>query len=386
MSLYELAILGSPTQNERETLTSTLASMVKDFDLHLGSDVMIHDGVSVASRVPENAFCAIYFGGDPETDLAVAKKLVEGSMPIIPTVGPHGDFGTEIPSLLQPANGLRRRTDDADLTELAAAALECVGLLRPQRRVFISYRRTESRIAALQMHDLLSARGFDVFLDTHGIRPGDPFQEVLWHRLVDSDVMVMLDTPTYFGSRWTRQEIARARAKEIQVIRVIWPRHTPSKLTDMSETVYLDPEELLGADGPIVDATADSIAVRVERLRSMSIAARYMSITGKLRADVEKIGGAIEGIGAHRAMAVRVLNDQLVWAYPVVGIPTAETLNDIVKKAKRAEQDNSPILVYDHIGIRPAWIEHLSWLDEQIKSVRAIRVSEAGWALAGMDD
>src|SRR3546814_19005773 len=81
------------------------------------------------------------------------------------------------------------------------------------------------------------------------IRPGDPFQDVLWHRLVDSDVMVMLDTPTYFDSRWTRQEIGRARAKEIQVLRVIWPEHTPNKLTDLAETIYLDPKALQGQIG-----------------------------------------------------------------------------------------------------------------------------------------
>src|SRR3546814_2478396 len=100
------------------------------------------------------------------------------------------------------------------------------------------------------------------------IRPGDPFQDVLWHRLVDSDVMVMLDTPTYFDSRWTRQEIGRARAKEIQVLRVIWPEHTPKKLTDLAETIYLDPKELEGPDGPIVAQTADTIVLQVERLRS----------------------------------------------------------------------------------------------------------------------
>ena len=43
-------------------------------------------------------------------------------------------------------------------------------------------RRAESRAAALQLHDLLTARGFDVFLDTHDIRLGDPFQDVLWHQ------------------------------------------------------------------------------------------------------------------------------------------------------------------------------------------------------------
>src|SRR3546814_3711382 len=98
--------------------------------------------------------------------------------------------------------------------------LECVGLLRRQRRVFVSYRRVESRAAALQLPDLLASRGFDVFLDTHDIRPGEPFQDVLWHRLVDSGVSVMLDTPTYFDSRWSRKEIGRASAEEIQGLRV----------------------------------------------------------------------------------------------------------------------------------------------------------------------
>jgi hypothetical protein len=258
--------------------------------------------------------------------------------------------------------------------------------LRRQRRVFVSYRRIESRAAALQLHDLLAARGFDVFLDTHDIRPGDPFQDVLWHRLVDSDVMVMLDTPGYFDSRWTRQEIGRARAKDIQVLRVIWPEHIPNKLTDMAETVYLDAAELEGPDGPIKSAVADTIILKVERLRSRSIAARYLSITGKLRADVEKIGGSVEGVGAHRAIAVKLLDDRKIWAYPIVGVPTAEILNDVAEKATRADQRETPVLVYDHIGIRDAWSVHLRWLDEQIKAVRAVKVSEAGWAFAGWEE
>ncbi|MGI6852077.1 toll/interleukin-1 receptor domain-containing protein [Mesorhizobium sp. 1B3] len=386
MSLYELAILGQPTGEERRRLTTTIGEMIADFGLSVGEDILIHDGQSVGGRDRRNAFAAIYFGRAGHPELAQVEELVAASMPVIPTVGHTEDFGALIPKVLQFANGLRRRPDDGNLTELSSAVLECVGLLRPQRRVFVSYRRTESRAAALQLHDLLNSRGFDVFLDTHDIRPGDPFQDVLWHRLVDSDVMVMLDTPSYSASRWTRQEIGRARAKEIQVIRVIWPEHTPTMLTDMAESVYLDPEELLGQEGPIVEAIAESIVLRVERLRSRSIAARYMSITGKFRADVEKIGASIEAIGAHRAIAVRLLNERLVWAYPIVGIPSAEALNDVASKAKKAEQGEAPVLVYDHVGIRDAWIQHLAWLDEQIKSVKAIRVAEAGWALAGMDD
>jgi hypothetical protein len=385
MSLYELAILGSVAAKDREALNDTLRDMIDDFGMVLGTDVLVHGADTINNRDKRAAFAATYFGGIPHADLEAAEELVRASAPIIPTVAASGDFATEIPAFLQFANGLNRRHGDSKLTELASALLECVGLLRRQRRVFVSYRRMESRGTALQLHDLLSARGFDVFLDTHDIRPGDPFQDVLWHRLVDSDVMVMLDTPSYFDSRWTRQEIGRARAKDIQVLRVIWPEHTPSKLTDLAETTYLEPAELLGPDGPIIAEAAEAIVLLLERLRSRSIAARYMSITGKLRADVEKIGAAVECVGAHRAISVRLLNDRRIWAYPIVGIPTAEILNDVAEKARRANQDEVPVLVYDHIGIREAWNSHLRWLDENIHAVRAIKVAEAGWTLAAWE-
>src|SRR5262249_40902685 len=156
-------------------------------------------------------------------------------------------------------------------------------------------------------------RGFDVFLDTHDVRPGERFQDVLWHRLCDSDVMVMLDTPTYFENKWTRQELGRARAKEIHVLRVVWPDHAGSALTALAETIYLGADDLHAVEGPLIAPVADRIAIAVERLRSKSIASRYMSITGKLRVDVERIGGSIVGIGAHRAIAVQLDDRRRVW-------------------------------------------------------------------------
>jgi hypothetical protein len=385
LSLYELAILGDVTGHDRARLSETVRSMVADFGLEIGTDVVIHDAATVGARDKRAAFAGAYFGGDPGRDLPAVEELLQSSAPVIPTIASDGNFATQIPPRLRFSNGLRRRADDPEMNELAAALLECVGLLRKQRRVFVSYRRTESRSAAMQLHDLLSSRGFDVFLDTHDIRPGEPFQDVLWHRLCDSDVMIMLDTPTYFEGKWTRQELGRARAKEVHVLRVIWPDHVASTLTALAETIYLNAGDLVAADGPIIEATADRIALAVERLRSKSIASRYMSITGKLRADVERIGGSIVGIGSHRAIAIQLDDKRRAWAYPVVGIPTAELLNDVADKARRADQREIPILVYDHVGISDAWISHLKWLDDNIAAVRAIKSSESSWQLAAWE-
>lgn len=386
MSTYEIGLLGDVTDADRDTLVAAITKLIADFDLEVGRDVMIRVGNSFDEREGHAATAAAYFGGMVQADQELTRRAFASSLPVIPTVPAAGDFGAMVPAFLQGANGLRRRADDPEMLELAVALLECIGLLRSQRRVFVSYRRVESRNAAVQLHDLLSGRGFDVFLDTHDIRPGEPFQDVLWHRLCDSDVMVMLDTPTYFESKWTRQELGRARAKEIHVLRVVWPDHSPTRHTDFAETIYLDRVELSGGDGPIVDGVADQIVLAIESLRSRSIAARYMSITGKLRAEVERIGGAVEGVGAHRAISLRLPDSSKLWAYPIVGIPTADLFNDVAEKALKADQREMPILVYDHIGIRDQWVAHLKWLDQNISTVRAIRVAEAAWTLAAWEN
>ena len=385
MGIYEIGLLGDVTDADRDILLATIKKLITDFDLEIGREVMIRSGGSFDERDRHAASAVAYFGGAAQADQELACRVVSASVPLIPTIPADGDFGALIPAFLQGANGLRRRSDDPEMLGLTVGLLECLGLLRQQRQVFVSYRRVEARNAAVQLHDLLSGRGFDVFLDTHDIRPGEPFQDVLWHRLCDSDVMVMLDTPTYFESKWTRQELGRARAKEIHVLRIVWPDHTPTKQTDFAETIYLDRAELSAGDGPIIDEVADQIVLAIENLRSRSIAARYMSITGKLRAEVEKIGGEVFGVGAHRAISLRLPDDTRLWAYPIVGIPSANLLNDVVEKAHRADQCGIPILVYDHIGIHDQWMAHLKWLDKNISAVRAIRVAEAAWTLAAWE-
>lgn len=385
MSTYEIGLLGDFTEGERDSLIAAIADLISNFDLEIGRDLTVRCGDDFTARERRAATVVAYFGGAEPAHQELVRCALDASLPVVPTIPPAGDFGALVPDFLQRANGLRRRTDDPQMLELAVVLLECIGLLRPQRRVFVSYRRIESRSAAVQIHDLLSGRGFDVFLDTHDIRPGEPFQDVLWHRLCDSDVMVMLDTPTYFESKWTRQELGRARAKEIHVLRLVWPDHTPTAQTDFAETIYLNRAELSGGDGPIIDEVADQIVLAIENLRSRSIASRYLSITGKLRAEVEKIGGHVNAVGAHRAISLQLADGTKLWAYPVVGIPTADLLNDVVEKARQADQDGFPILVYDHIGIRDKWIAHLKWLDENISSIRAIRVTEAAWELVALE-
>jgi hypothetical protein len=236
----------------------------------------------------------------------------------------------------------------------------------------------------VQLHDELSGRGFDVFLDTHDILPGDVFQEMLWHRLADCDVVIMLDTKDYFGSKWTKQELGRSLAQGIQILRVIWPGHQPTRHLTLSDALQLGSSDL-DEGGKLVAARVDEVVRRTESLRSRSVASRHREIAGSLRVQVERIGGRFDGIGAHRAMALTLPNGMEIQAYPVVGVPTAELLNDVHDKAMSAANGRFPCLAYDHHGIRPTWRAHLEWLDAQVKEVRALRVFDAAWELAEWD-
>ena len=82
---------------------------------------------------------------------------------------------------------------------------------------------------------------------------------------------------------------------------------------------------------------------------------------------------------------MRLEDGRKVWAYPVVGVPTAETLYDVAEKARHAGVGEAPLLVYDNVGIWDKWGAHLAWLDQHIKVVRSVKVHEAGWQLAAWE-
>ncbi|MCY4459299.1 MAG: hypothetical protein OXC26_02695 [Albidovulum sp.] len=119
----------------------------------------------------------------------------------------------------------------------------------------------------------------------------------------------------------------------------------------------------------------EDIVDMVERLRARGMAARHTEIAGKLKTGVEAIGGKIAGPGAYRCVSIKLKTGGETWAYPVIGVPTANMMHDVAQRAHKARQ-SGPYLVYDHTGITESWLMHLSWLDKRIPEVDFLRVSD----------
>ena len=374
-ALYQLAMLGAPTDAQMHDIEEIVDQAVRAFNLRLGYEVGWEVRPAQFLPIQQRSSAAAFFGG-ANPPLGNVADLLTNGIPVLPVATDVTKVGSEIPAVLQPLNCIAY--DAGGAQRVATALLECAGLLPRQRRVFLSYRRSEAREAALQLYDALSARLFDVFLDTHGIPPAEDFQTMLWHRLCDSDALLMLDTPGYFESRWTSAEFGRALAKGISVLRVGWPDCTPSARTATASRAELLPEEVDSDTGRLADSAVERICLQLEEVRSQSHAVRSVNLTSNLSNAIQSIGGQLTGVGPNRAIYIHLPDDRNVVVYPTVGVPTSTTLHD----AATNSPDQSVAVVYDHVGLHPRWLGHLDWLGQHIHAARWVKASEAGWQFA----
>lgn len=377
MPLYSLALLGNPTEDQ----IATFQSLLNDAQTHFGlesDDICLQICPPQFRPNPRSCAAAVLIGGPGGANLDICRIVDIQSLPILPVVSTATAVQQEVPEAVRALNCLF--LDEAPIERVFSALLECIGLLPRQRRVFLSYRRTESTAAAIQLFAELSARQFDVFLDTHCIGAGLDFQEQLWHQLSDVDVLVMLDTPSYFNSRWTDAEYGRALAKGIGVLRVQWPDSTPSATTATASRVELLNTEL-SIDGQLTHDAVARICRQLEAVRSLSHALRTRSLIDSVRNAIELIEGRVEAIGPARMMQVTLRNGRKLSVQPTIGVPTAVTLEEALG---RAGHDDCA-LVYNHYGIMRRWQDHLAWLEARIGGSRWIRQSDAAWEFAGWD-
>jgi hypothetical protein len=375
MSLYELAVLGHPTDAQIQELQSLVVQLQNQFGLGSGEITL---QICPPSFQPNRRSCAaaLFIGGAEGANFDISAVVDPQIVPILPVVSTETLVAAEVPPLLRALNCIF--LDKVPMERLFSALLECVGLLPRQRRVFLSYRRTESTAIAVQLFAELSARQFDVFLDTHSIGAGVDFQEQLWHQLSDVDVLLMLESPEYFASRWTDAEYGRALAKGIGVLRVQWPDTTPSPVTSTASRAELLVDEFR-ADGQLSDVAIQRICRQLEAVRSQSHALRTMSLMDAVRIAIEQIEGQVNGVGPGRLMQVTLRNGRRVSVQPTLGVPTAMTLQETLL---RAGHDDCAV-VYNHYGIMASWQAHLEWLAKRVGGSPWVRQSDAAWDFAG---
>ncbi|KPW52774.1 hypothetical protein ALO95_200319 [Pseudomonas syringae pv. antirrhini] len=382
--LYCLGLLGNIPQNLMPSLRESIYSGLETLGLVVGRDVSLFEGSALEFKPAIDRCSAALCFDVANHEQAAIEKLMQRRVPLIPVASTKSRFASEFPGKLGALNGLEV-SDGANT--LATALLESAALIPRQRRIFLSYRRVESTEVALQLFAALSARQYDVFLDTHGIQSGEHFQEVLWQKLCDSDVMIYLDTPGYFDSRWTEAEFARATLRGLSVLRVAWP-DVESKASQiiggeviLSETSFAPAVSAASGVEPelnrrIADTHLDEIVRLVELLRTQSVASRYAKVVSKLGHTLAEYGGEIIGQSVSRSLIVSMRGKNIT-VYPELGVPTSYALYEAT-----LNMHTPPVaVVYYHVGIKERkWRAHMEWFAGYVTDhVRLVTTEDAAW-------
>lgn len=378
---YQLIFLGNTgckaCMNVRKRFLEMLS--VRGLDASL---VAVLDGTKVVAGEYKSSkpTFAYYFGdqnhGDKDVD--ALKILMGNGDAVYPVFFTEGQFEQEVPAILKPINGVYYSDDKLD--SIVNVAFEELRLLRKKRRVFISYKRSDSAAVANQLYDVLSRHQFDVFLDTYSIRGAADFQMELHHRITDSDVLIQLNSQSFKDSKWCEEEITEANARRVGVLQVNWPGVKPDvkdELSVIKRLVELDfrRKRYKRNTSTLKTKVLNELANEVEAIRARNIAARQDNLTGEFVKEAARHGRTVI---KEPTFLVEQMKDGNSWYYiPAIGVPQSIDCYESVKMLERwnGNMPEKVFLIYDDLSILPKWIEHLEWMNQYLE-VKTIKMQE----------
>ncbi len=388
---YQLLVLGEPIDEWSAALQADLADGLDALGLDPGQYLrVVRSGDAVDWKLPVAAvWLAAHPGPAPPEQVDVLPDLLERGVTVVPVVAKLDRFREVVPGALHPNNALAWPGQRA---VLASVLITAFGLAPEQRTAFISYRRRHSRAVAAQVFYRLSDAGYSPFLDTASLTPGVRFQERLWDRMADTDLLVFLATPGAISSRWVDRELTRAHDLGMGVLQLVWPGGQPHAGTRLSKPFMLSagdfpkgaPVRGDGSPDPsasVTAATLDAIADAAEQVRIRSIGSRRARVVAEVvRAARDRgLEAAVEPAGPVRLSAGGKAMGAVV---PVVRPPDSSEI--YANRERLAPGGDRVRLVYDGLGVRTDRRAYLVWLNDELRKYRTLSIEELPRWLAAL--
>lgn len=382
-SYYQLIILGDTTSTACCRVKERFFEILNERGLNKHF-VAVLDGSLTLKSCEEGGYnsakptFAFYFGKQDilDKDVEALKKIMENGDAVYPVY--LTNFDQEVPKILYPINGVKYLEDKLD--SIVNVAFEELRLLRKKRRVFISYKRSDSAAVANQLYDVLSRNQFDVFLDTYSIRGAVDFQAELHHRITDCDVLIQLNSQGFKDSKWCIEEITEANARRVGVLQINWPKVVPNVIDQLSMTRKLEDSDFRRkrykrSTSMLKNKVVNEIAIQVEAIRARNIAARQDNLSGEFVKEANRQGRTII---KEPTFLVEQMDDGKFWYYiPALGVPQSWDCYESVNMLERwnGMLQGKVFLIYDDLSILPRWIAHLEWMNKYLE-VKTIKMQD----------
>lgn len=269
-------------------------------------------------RIPQVvAYLATEAGRDDKEVMKVIAAALAHDVAILPVVRADGNSGIAdtLPERLKRLNAVRWRDDGVGV---ATSLFRMLGLVEAERKVFISYRQSETRELATQMHMELVQRGFDVFLDRFSVDPGVDFQRRLEEDLGDKAFVLLLESDGLEESRWVRHEIAYAHARRIEILALTLPDCTKRVHAIDDAFRFRLAEGDVSSEGKLLPCALAGVLDAVEMAHARALRRRREQILGSVTQKLEMEGCECEPADDWCVLATKSGNagSGLFWVTP----------------------------------------------------------------------
>ncbi len=331
---YQLALLGD-YHVQQAILTTSLLKQLDELGVDRAQFRLVTEK-ELDLVDPKAPLVAVFFGYDGASTQTHAglPKLIRDSTTIVPCVDDLENASAKLPVAISHINAFKFDAGDQSIGRLATLILENFRLLRSDRRIFISYKRSESQAIAVQLYEALDIAGFDAFLDTRSVPLAADFQSVLWHRMADSDIVILLDTPKFRESHWTQLELSQANATNIQILHLLWPSVKADPSSAFSEFDILQSSDFksrarTGEQARISAKAVQRIIRKAESLRARALAARHRSLVDNFCDQARDQKAKSIAVQPERYIALELADGEHVAVVPTIGIPRADLYQEI---------------------------------------------------------
>lgn len=176
-------------------------------------------------------------------------------------------------------------------------------------KLFLNH-ASEDKDFVRQLYDRLVAEGFEVWLDERSLKLGDSLLGKINEGLLASDYGVVVLSPTFFGKKWTRAELAALMALETttkKMILPIWKNLSAAEITELMPT--LADRVAVNADAGL-DVVVQAIKSAVGGAEHQRTLSRFdqlkgriakMSAASKARRDADTLLNSVDGARRVRA-------------------------------------------------------------------------------------
>ena len=367
---YQIIFLGDIANPACEAIKRRFYEKTNEMGIPAESFIEIYSGNFIACYLNKQPFFVYYFGKKDHNNLDADKLdiLMTNGDSIIPVYFQKDSFLEEIPKVAWKMNG--KVYSDVKTDAFVNYALEALRLVRQNRKLFISYRRSDSTVVANQLFDALVRCNYDVFLDTYSIGAAKNFQEELHHRLSDCDILIQLYTKKFKVSEWCLEEITAANQKQIGVIELVWPDMKLDIHNHLCEPVILTKDDFLtdytNQNALLTNDTVNKISKTVESVRARNMAARQDGLVGEFIKEAQKVGRVM--VQEYKYLVERLEDDNVNVFIPAVGVPQSyDCFESLQFKSLLKNPKTRIYLIYDDLRIKRRWIEHLDWLNKSLE-------------------